>query len=78
MNKNKRIRRTVILTLVLASVLFTAGAGQAMAHDHVRDGGPGAHVVITLLERIGTFVSELAVEVVEVYNKGGASPASDG
>ena len=78
MNNNKRIRRTAILTLVLASVLFTAGAGQAMAHDHLRDGDLGNHVVINLLERIGNFVSELAVEVVEVFNKVGASPGQDG
>lgn len=78
MNHAKRVRRTAILTLVIASVLFTAGAGQAVALDRAADGDFGSNVVINLLERIGSFVSDLAVEVVDVFTKSGAEQTPDG
>lgn len=78
MNNNKRVRKTAILALALASILLTTGAGQAMAYDDARDGHFGAHLVIDLFERIGTFVGDLAAEVVEVFTKAGSQPTQDG
>ena len=78
MNKTTKMRKTAILTLVIASFLFTAGAGQAMALERGQDGDFSSNVVINLLERIGEFVSDVAVEVVEVFTKVGASPTQDG
>ena len=69
MTTSNRARKMVILSLVLASFLFTAGAGEAMAWDHAADGDLGGNVVISLLERIGDFVADVATEVVEMFTK---------
>ncbi len=78
MNRSKRTRKTAILAVALACVLFTAGAGQAKALEFGQEGDFGPHVVINMLERIGSFVSDLAVEVVDLFAKAGSSPAQDG
>ncbi len=78
MKTANRVRKTAILTLVIASFLFTAGAGQSLALDHATEGDFGGNLVVNLLERLGDFVSDLAVEVIEIFHKDEASPVMDG
>lgn len=78
MFKSQKTRKAAILTFVLASILFTAGAGQAVALDRSFDGDAGGNIVINLLERIGDFVSDLAVDIVDVLSKSGSSSTADG
>lgn len=69
MTTHNRVRKIMILTLVLASFLFTMGAGEAMALDHAPDGDFGGNIMINLLERIGSFVADVATEVIEIFTK---------
>lgn len=78
MRRTQRIRRTAILTLALASVLFTAGAGQAVAMERATDGDFGGNIVINLIERIGDFMSDFAVEVLDIFTKEGSEVSPDG
>lgn len=78
MSHNKGIRRTAVLTLVLASVLFTAGAGPAAALDRASDDLFGARIFISLLDRMGDFITDLATEVIEVLTKEGSEISPDG
>lgn len=73
-----RHKKTIILSLVLASVLFMAGSGQAVALDRADDDGFAGGHLMNLLERVGSYISNLVVEVVEILEKEGPEVTADG
>ena len=76
MRNNKE--KTVVLSLVLACVLFMASSGQTMALDRDFGADHDRGLFVEFLDRVGDFFNHLVGEVVEIVAKSGPVPDADG